>query len=136
MKFFVFTLLSLIAFHCSLAQNLAPVTGDTITSPDLPPEYRGGDTQLMKDLRKNFKYPKAARKKGMTGTVFVGTILCKDGVLRGLRIIRGIDPECDTVALKMVSKLGKWKPGLKTKNQPAGKPKPVSMVYIFPIKFN
>ncbi|GGF05303.1 hypothetical protein GCM10011383_15540 [Hymenobacter cavernae] len=54
------------------------------------PEYPGGSAKLMRDLRTNLHYPKAALAAGLTGAVFVEFVVEKDGTISNPQIARGI----------------------------------------------
>jgi periplasmic protein TonB len=88
------------------------------------------------DIKSNLAYPKSARKARITGTVYVGFVIGKDGVARDLEVMRGVSPECDAAALHAVSKLNKWKPGMQKKDIPGYPLKPVSVRFVLPIKFS
>jgi protein TonB len=62
------------------------------------------------------------------GRVFVGFVVQADGCVSGARIVRGLNPNCDTVALKAVRQLPRFKPG-----HQLGRTVPVSMTV--PIRF-
>jgi TonB family protein len=100
------------------------------------PEYPGGYGQMMLDIQKNMYYPKNARVNEISGTVFVTFIVNKDGSISDVALLRGIDPECDGVALNAVSKLGKWNPGMqKPADKPKAPAKPVAVRFNIPVKF-
>lgn len=119
------------------AFSINRVSGDTVYMvADQAPEYPGGFSQMYLDLRNNLEYPTSARRKGITGTVYVSFEVGKDGLLRNLEVLRGIDPECDAAALHSVSKLGLWKPGMHKKKTRGAQLKPVAVRYNLPIKFS
>lgn len=76
------------------------------------PEFPdGGMSALMEYLSKNIKYPEAAMKKGTQGRVTVQFVVEKDGSITNVKILRGIDPELDKEAIRVISAMPKWKPG-------------------------
>lgn len=93
------------------------------------PEYPGGFAAMSTYLGKNIKYPEQAKKDKISGRVFVSFVVEKDGVVSGVKILRGIGGGCDEEALRVVSAMPNWKPG---KND-AGKA--VRVKYNLPIKF-
>jgi TonB family protein len=113
-------------------------TRDTVYAVvEKQPEYSGGYAQLIKDIQKNMYYPKNARKKGIVGTVFIEFIVNKDGSVSDLGVLQGIDPECDEAALKAVSKLSNWKPGMqKLSDRRGAESKPVAVRFVLPVKFS
>ena len=92
------------------------------------PEYKGGDIALMTFLQENLQYPTKALRKGVEGTIIVSFIVNTEGALEDIKIFRGIDPDCDKEAIRVISKLRKWEPGIVD-----GKKMP--MEYKLPISF-
>jgi protein TonB len=62
-------------------------------------------------LAKNIEYPEQAKKEKITGRVFVSFVVEKNGEVSNVKILRGIGGGCDEEALRVVSKMPKWKPG-------------------------
>jgi len=91
-------------------------------------EYPGGVTQLSQDISSKIKYPKSARKAGIEGTVYVQFIINKSGGMEDIEIIRGIGAECDAEALRVISELKTWKPGIQ-------RGKVMKSRYVLPLKF-
>ena len=76
------------------------------------PEFTGGGMPaLMEYLSKNIKYPEAAMKKGIQGRGIVQFVVEKDGSITNVKILRGVDPELDKEAVRVVSAMPKWNPG-------------------------
>ena len=96
---------------------------------DQLPEYRGGYAGMINHLKAGIKYPKVARKKGIEGTVYVSFVVGKKGEVMDAHVIRGIHEACDAEALRVVSTLDAWSPGMH-------KGKPVFVRFVLPIKFN
>lgn len=92
------------------------------------PEYPGGDKARIKYLGENIKYPEAARKKGIQGTVYVTFVVEKDGSITGIRVMRGIGRGCDEEAVRVISTMPNWKPGTQ-------RGKPVRVQYNLPLRF-
>ncbi len=57
------------------------------------------------------KYPQAAVRDGVQGTVMVRFVIEQDGKVTGVEVVKGVDEELDAEALKVVSASPKWKPG-------------------------
>ena len=76
------------------------------------PEYPGGVEALLKDIKKQVKYPAEAQKNKLTGKIYVTFVVDKDGKASNSSIARGVDPILDKEALRVVNDLEKtWKPG-------------------------
>ena len=92
------------------------------------PSFPGGDRELMEHIAKNIKYPQEARDKEIQGRVFIGFVIEKDGSVSNVKVLRGISKECDAEAVRVISSLPKWKPGMH-------EGKPVRVSYQIPINF-
>ena len=92
------------------------------------PQYPGGENALMDYVSKNVVYPSEAQEKGISGRVFVGFIVEKDGSVSNVEVLRGIGGGCDEEAVRVISGLPKWKPGKQ-------EGKPVRVSYQMPINF-
>jgi TonB family protein len=103
--------------------------GDIFTVVEKMPSYPGGDEARIKFFTENIKYPQEARQKGITGTVFVTYIVEEDGSVTNVKILRGIGSGCDEEALRVVSLMPKWNPGMQ-------RGKPVRTQFNIPIKFS
>ncbi|MBQ2373259.1 MAG: energy transducer TonB [Bacteroidales bacterium] len=66
---------------------------------------------LEKWVYQYIKYPESAIRNGVQGKVMVDFIIDKDGKVTDVRVIRGVDPELDEEAVRVISASPKWKPG-------------------------
>ena len=57
------------------------------------------------------KYPEKALREGVQGRVIVDFIIGKDGKVYDVKVVRGVSPELDAEAVKVISASPKWKPG-------------------------
>ena len=93
------------------------------------PEFPGGAEAMMKYLSQNIKYPAAAADAGKEGRAAVQFIVKKDGSISDVKIVRSTnDKSLDAEALRVVSSMPKWKPGMQ-----AGKA--VNVNFVLPIVF-
>jgi protein TonB len=97
-------------------------------NPEVAPVYEGGMEAMMNFLRSKIKYPASARRIGIEGTVFVSFLVKGNGELADVKVLRGIHPDCDREAVRVVSMLPGWKGGMQ-----GGFPVNVRMA--LPIKF-
>ena len=63
------------------------------------------------------KYPQSALKDGVQGTVMVQFIIEKDGRVADVKVIKGVDPELDAEAVRVIEASPKWKPGKMSGNR-------------------
>lgn len=66
---------------------------------------------LDKWVYQYLKYPEKALLEGVQGRVMVDFIIEKDGSVKDVRVVKGVSPELDAEALKVVGASPKWKPG-------------------------
>ncbi|MEP2668775.1 MAG: TonB family protein [Cyclobacteriaceae bacterium] len=75
------------------------------------PQFPGGNSEFLKYLRDNMRYPRQARSMAIEGRVYVQAIVGKDGSLDDVQVLKGIGGGCDEEALRVVKLSPKWKPG-------------------------
>lgn len=92
------------------------------------PEFNGGSKALMEYLRTNINYPEAALKDRIQGRVLVTFVVEPDGLITGIRVIRGIGGGCDKEAMRVVSAMPKWLAGTQ-------RGKAVRVQFNLPIRF-
>lgn len=92
------------------------------------PEFPGGMAALMQYLGKNIKYPTIAQENGTQGRVIVQFVVNKDGSIVDPKVVRSVDPYLDKEAIRVISAMPKWKPGMQRN-------KPVRVKYTVPVSF-
>jgi protein TonB len=95
---------------------------------EIMPSYKGGLEAMSRFLSSKIRYPSIARRTGVQGTVYVSFIIGPEGNIIKAEVVRGISKECDAEALRVISMMPAWNPGLQ-----GGTPVMVRMV--LPIKF-
>ena len=84
-------------------------------------------TEIMKFIARNFRYPEIAKANGVEGRVILEFVVEKDGKVGRVKILRGIDKHVDKACVKVVEDLPEFSPG-----KQIGKAVPVK--YTVPIK--
>jgi len=79
-------------------------------------------------LSENIVYPVDARKANIEGRVIARFVIEMDGAVTNATIVHGIGGGCDEEALRVVSKMPRWKPG-------RNNGKPVRVYFTLPIVF-
>jgi len=92
------------------------------------PVYPGGDSELLKYIAMNTKYPETAKNNGTQGRVIVRFCITSKGKVSQTSVLKGVSPELDAEALRVVTTLGDFQPGVQ-----GGRPVPVW--YMVPITF-
>lgn len=75
------------------------------------PEFPGGMGACLKWIADNIKYPAISQENGVQGRVTVQFVVNTDGSIVDAKVLRGVDPYLDKEALRVISKMPKWKPG-------------------------
>lgn len=100
---------SLISGHCYTATGQ-----DTTWFPYTIGISYGNDLyELYRFIGKNIRYPKAAYKNGIEGTVHIQFIIEKDGSVSHVKIRRSVSEQIDQEALRVFATVpSRWKPAL------------------------
>lgn len=85
-------------------------------------------TELMKYVAKQLRYPVVAQENGVQGRVTCQFVVDSDGQVRDVQVVRSLDPYCDKEAVRVLLSLPRWKPGRQNG-------KTVSVKYTLPIVF-
>lgn len=92
------------------------------------PMFPGGDAELLKFIGANTQYPEVAKENNIQGRVIVRFCVTAKGGVSQVSVLKGVDPELDAEAIRVVNSLPTFKPG-----KQGGKPVPVW--YMVPITF-
>ncbi len=76
------------------------------------PEYPGGDMELRKFIAQNVKYPTEAQELGIQGRVYVSFVVGMDGVVKDIKVVRGVHETIDNEAVRVIGLMPKWEPGM------------------------
>ncbi|MCD4790789.1 MAG: M56 family metallopeptidase [Bacteroidales bacterium] len=112
----------------SEAKVIKTEEGEIFPVVEQMPRFPGGDDARIKFLNENLKYPDEARKQGISGRVFISFVVENDGEITNIKLLRGIGGGCDEEAMRVVSIMPTWEPGLE-------KGKPVRVQFNMPFKF-
>ena len=121
----------------SIVEDLAPdnikVNGRNTTvyqiqSLDSEPEYPGGINGMMSFLAQNLVYPESAMENSIQGKVVLKFVVTKDGNVANVEVIKSVDPALDAEALRVVSLLKGFTPGVY-------EGKKVNVWYTLPVNF-
>ena len=75
------------------------------------PEFPGGEDALHNYMLKHTKYPKNAKKKHVSGTVYVQFVINEKGEIENVMIPRSVYPALDREAVRVVENMPNWIPG-------------------------
>jgi protein TonB len=97
-------------------------------APQVQASYTGGMEAMYSFIRSKFRYPASARRMGLEGTVYVSFVIGRDGKVIKVEVIRGLSPDCDKEAARVIALLPGWNPGRQNDV-------PVMVRMTLPIKF-
>ncbi len=96
---------------------------------DEMPVFPGGESNLLKYIAENTKYPEEAKKNNITGKVLVKFVVGKDCFISHVEVLKGVDPLLDSEAVRVIKTLPKFeKPAMM-------KGRPVAVYFMVPISF-
>jgi TonB family protein len=101
---------------------------EILSIADQMPEFPGGTTALFEYLSQNIVYPETAREENASGKVFVKFVIDVNGKVTQAEVIRGVHPDLDNEALRVVNTMPNWQPGMH-------EGKLVNVVFNLPINF-
>lgn len=104
------------------------VDDEPLLIADVMPEFPGGDSARVAFLQNHVAYPAMAKHAGISGKVFVGFTVNKDGTIKDIALKRGIGGGLDEEAINAVKAMPKWEPGFHNG-------RPVSVSFVMPVTF-
>jgi TonB family protein len=102
--------------------------GKVFTVVEQLPEFPGGAQELYQYLARNIKYPKSAKERKAQGRVITQLVVRKDGSITDVKVVKGVDAELDAEAVRVISGMPKWQPGMQ-------KGVAVDVKYTIPVTF-
>ena len=97
---------------------------------EVKPTFGDGDANAFAVwVNAHLTYPEAAKAAGKQGRVTLSFVVDTDGSVVDVKVLRGVDPDLDAEALRVVSSCKeKWTPGMQDG-------KPVRVHYVFPVVY-
>lgn len=92
------------------------------------PEFPGGESEMLKYLGKNIRYPAAAQRAGVEGLVVLSFVVSRTGEISDIQVVKKLGAGTDEEAMRVVGKMPKWTPGKQN-----GRTVPVR--YTLPVRF-
>ena len=92
------------------------------------PEYPGGDSELLKFIGDNTRYPEQAKANKIEGRVILRLVVNTEGNAEGISVLKSVDPLLDAEAVRVCSMLKGFRPGMQ-----GGKA--VNVWYMVPVTF-
>ena len=97
------------------------------------PEFPGGNSELLKFIGENLRYPADAQENNVQGRVTLKFVVNPNGSVDRIEVLRGVDPSLDNEAIRVIKSLPNFKPG-----KQGGVPVPVwfSIPVVFQLRVN
>jgi TonB family protein len=115
----------------SLSDELAgdPNFAVPFAAVEQKPTFNGGDANdFSKWVAENIVYPDDAKNRQVSGRVILQFTIGKEGEVKDVEVIKGVDPVLDAEAVRVISASPKWEPGDQNGI-------PVNVKYTFPVVF-
>ncbi len=87
-----------------------------------------GADEFGKWVANNIVYPENAKAAGKEGRVTLKFKVDRDGSIKNVKVVKGVDPELDAEAVRVVSSAPAWTPGMQNGE-------PVAVNYVFPVVY-
>ena len=84
--------------------------GGAENRPDKAPSFPGGEEAMGDFFAQTVQVPNKAKQARVTGDVVVTATLGTDGKLVNPKVAKGLTPECNAEALRVVKAMPAWQP--------------------------
>ncbi|HSY76133.1 MAG TPA: energy transducer TonB [Bacteroidia bacterium] len=119
--------LLLLSVNFAFSQEKPDTSGNAFTVVQQMPAFKGDINKYISD---HIEYPDSENKAKITGTVYIGFIVERDGSVSNVRILKGVanGPHLNKEAAKVIAGMPKWSPGIQNGS-------PVRVSFNIPIRF-
>ena len=87
------------------------VEEEIIDFPDVEAGFPGGTVAMQKWIAENVQYPQTAIEMNEQGRVYLSFVVEPSGKITNITVERGVSPDLDREAKRLLRKMPKWKPG-------------------------
>ena len=84
--------------------------GGAANRPDKAPSFPGGEEAMGDFFAQSVQVPVKAKQARVTGDVIVTATVGTDGKLTSPKVAKGLTPECNAEALRVVQAMPAWQP--------------------------
>ena len=111
------SLYQVILFFGLLISNPIPLlaqidsTDDILITPEIPPEYPGGQEAMLNFIQSKLTYTQEAKDKKISGKVYIQFEVEVDGTLSKIKVAKGLGYGLDSIAINIIRQMPKWIPG-------------------------
>ena len=100
--------------------------GEVYGSADINPQFPGGIRAMQTFIKENLESSEIVQRMRIPGIIQIYVVVLADGSLTDIKVVRGLQPDLDAEAIRVVKSMPLWKPAMR-----AGKP--VNVRCILPI---
>lgn len=105
--------LLVLSFSASAQDSKETESEKVYTYVDVMPEFPGGEIEMLRYIKANIDYPSESIRNNVEGLTFLSLVVRRDGTLDEVHVMKSLDPYTDKEAIRIVSTMPKWKPGIK-----------------------
>jgi protein TonB len=87
------------------------VEEEIIDFPDVEAGFPGGAAAMQQWIAENVQYPQTAIEMNEQGRVYLSFVVESDGSIGGIQVERGVSPDLDREAKRLLRKMPKWVAG-------------------------
>ena len=84
---------------------------EIIDFPDVEASFPGGAAAMQKWIAENVQYPQTAIEMNEQGRVYLSFVVEPDGSITNIAVERGVSPDLDKEAKRLLRKMPKWSAG-------------------------
>lgn len=95
---------------------------------DTPATFGKEPNDAVRYVAEHLRYPENMSNRGIQGIIHIGFTIDEEGFTTNIIVLKGVHPELNAEAVRVVKEMPRWQPALKN-----GKPVPCKMV--MPIGF-
>lgn len=89
----------------------AIVQSEVYSIVDKMPQYPYGEKALGEFISQQIRYPIEARQEGIEGRIVCSFIVAVDGTISNIEVVKGIHPQLNREAMRVLNLMSKWTPG-------------------------
>lgn len=101
----------------------------TVQKQEKMAEFPGGESELLKWIVQNIKYPENVLNENISGNTVIMFQINEDGTIGETKIIKSVHPDLDKEATRVIKSMPRWTPATIDG-------KPIAIWYTLPIAFN
>lgn len=95
------------------AQDANGVNGEVYGSADVNPQFPGGDKARQAFIKENLENSAIVRSMNIRGTILIYVVVAADGSLKDVKVTKGLHPDLDAEALRVVNSMPRWQPAMR-----------------------